>query len=71
MDLGVPQKNLLGVTFALLNSGYLVDLEISASQTEGTSELISSPRIVTTNGKPAKIKSGREVPYLEQNENGN
>ena len=71
VDLGARQKNLLGVTFALLNSGYLVDLEISASQSEGTSELISSPRVVTTNGSPAKIKQGNEVPYLEQNENGN
>ncbi len=71
VDLGTRQKNLLGVTFALLNSGYLVDLEISASQSEGTSELISSPRVVTTNGSPAKIKQGNEVPYLEQNENGN
>ncbi len=63
VDLGLRQKNLLGVTFALLNSSYLVDLEVSASQTEGTSELISSPRVVTTNGNPAIIKAGREVPY--------
>ncbi|MCU7937895.1 MAG: hypothetical protein KZQ64_13965 [gamma proteobacterium symbiont of Bathyaustriella thionipta] len=71
VDLGSTQKNLLGITFGLLNSGYLVDLEISASQIEGTSELISSPRVVTTNGTAAKIKAGNEVPYLEQNENGN
>ncbi|MDX2503939.1 MAG: type IV pilus secretin PilQ [Gammaproteobacteria bacterium] len=70
VDLGLSQKNLLGITFALLNSGYLVDLEISASQTEGTSELISSPRIVTTNGSPAKIKTGTEVPYLSQSGDG-
>ena len=63
VDLGLRQKNLLGMTFALLNSSYLVDLEVSASQTEGTSELISSPRVVTTNGSPAVIKAGREVPY--------
>ena len=71
VDLGTAQKNILGITFGLLNTGYLVDLEISASQIEGTSELISSPRVVTTNGSTAKIKAGNEVPYLEQNENGN
>ena len=71
VDLGSTQKNLLGITFGLLNSGYLVDLELSASQVEGTTEIISSPRVVTTNGTPALIKAGDEIPYLEQNENGN
>ncbi len=71
VDLGNLQKNILGITFGLLNSGYLVDLEISASQEEGTVELISSPRVVTANGKPAHIKQGARIPYLEQNLNGN
>jgi len=71
VDLGGIQKNFLGMTFGLLNSGYLVDLEISASQAEGTSEIISSPRVVTTNGNPAFIKAGDQIPYLEQSEDGN
>jgi len=63
-DLGVSNSNkLLGITFGLLNSSYLVDLEISASQLEGTSEVISSPRVVTTNGKKAIIKAGDKIPY--------
>ncbi len=71
VDLGSAQKNILGITFGLLHSGYLVDLEISASQEEGTIELISSPRVVTANGKPAHIKQGAKIPYLEQNISGN
>ncbi|MCW8931171.1 MAG: type IV pilus secretin PilQ [Gammaproteobacteria bacterium] len=70
VNLGAIQKNLLGVTFGLLNSSYLVDLEISASQSDGTSELISSPRVVTTNGTPAKIESGREIPYQTISDEG-
>ncbi len=70
VDLGTPQKNLLGVTFALLNSSYLVDLEISASQVEGTSEVISSPRVVTTNGQKALIKAGEKIPYQTVSQNG-
>ena len=70
VDLGAAQKNLLGVTFALLNSDYLVDLEISASQIEGSGEVISSPRVVTTNGKRAIIKAGDEVPYQTTSQNG-
>ncbi len=74
VDLGEGLINgkggVFGLTFAFINNG-LIDLEISASQEEGTSELISSPRVVTTNGSPAKIKAGTEIPYLEQNESGN
>ncbi len=70
VDLGAPQKNILGLTFGLLSSGYLVDLEISASQVEGTSRLISSPRVVTANGSPAIIKQGTEIPYLAQSGTG-
>ena len=69
VDLGSLQKNAFGITFAFLNNG-LIDLEISASQVEGTSELISSPRVVTTNGNPAKIKAGREVPYQTVDDGG-
>ncbi len=70
VDLGAAQKNLLGITFALLNSDYLVDLEISASQVEGSGEVISSPRVVTTNGKRAVIKADDEVPYQTTSQNG-
>ncbi|MCP3674851.1 MAG: type IV pilus secretin PilQ, partial [Gammaproteobacteria bacterium] len=70
VNLGTSTKNAFGITFAFLQNG-LIDLELSASQAEGTSEIISSPRVVTTNGNTAKIKAGREVPYLEQSESGN
>ncbi|MCU7801081.1 MAG: type IV pilus secretin PilQ, partial [gamma proteobacterium symbiont of Lucinoma myriamae] len=70
VDLGVAQKNILGITFGLLNSSYLVDLEISASQVEGTSEVISSPRVVTTNGIKAMIKAGDKIPYQTVSDSG-
>jgi type IV pilus assembly protein PilQ len=63
INLGTPSKNFLGMTFGLLNSGYLVDLELSASQLEGTAEIVSSPRVVTTNGKKATIEAGEELPF--------
>ena len=70
VDLGNAQKNVLGLAFALLNSSYLVDLEISASQLEGTAELISSPRVVTTNGGTATIESGKQIPYKSISDQG-
>ena len=50
--------------FAILGSNYLVDLELSALQSEGRGELVSSPRVITANSKEATIKSGFEVPFV-------
>lgn len=51
------------VAWTILGSDFLVDLELSALQSEGRGELISTPRVVTANGKEALIEQGREIPY--------
>ena len=40
------------------------DLEISALQEEGRGEVVSNPRIVTSNQKEAVIRQGQEIGYL-------
>lgn len=40
------------------------DLEISALQQEGRGEVVSNPRIVTSNQKEAVIRQGQEIGYL-------
>jgi type IV pilus assembly protein PilQ len=52
------------LALSILNAGYLLDVELSALQTEGRGEVISNPRIVTSNQKEAVIRQGQEVPYL-------
>jgi len=49
---------------AILGADYLLDLELSAAQTEGRSELISSPRVITANQQEADIKQGQEIGYV-------
>jgi len=44
---------------------YLVQLELSAMQTEGRGEVIASPQVITANQKEATIESGTEIPYQE------
>ena len=56
---------------AILGADYLLDLELSAAQTEGRGEVVSSPRVVTANQKEAIIKQGQEVAYVTfQNSGG-
>lgn len=49
---------------SILGADYLLDLELSAAQDEGRSELISSPRVITANQQEADIKQGSEIGYV-------
>jgi len=49
---------------SILGADYLLDLELSAAQTEGRSELISSPRVISANNQEADIKQGQEIGYV-------
>ncbi len=49
---------------AILGANYALDLELSASQTEGRSEVISSPRVITANQQEAVIRQGQEIGYV-------
>jgi type IV pilus assembly protein PilQ len=49
---------------AILGANYAVDLELSAAQTEGRSEVISSPRVITANQQEAVIRQGQEIGYV-------
>ena len=49
---------------------YLLNLELSAMQTEGRGEVISSPRIITSDQTQATIKQGMEIPYQQASSSG-
>lgn len=64
-NVNLPVTNPAGsLGLAILGSNYLVDLELSAAQTEGRSEVISSPRVITANQQEAVIKQGTEIGYV-------
>jgi type IV pilus assembly protein PilQ len=60
----------LAFRLATLGSGLLLDLELSALQSESKAEVISSPRLLTTNRQTAYIEQGTEIPYQESNADG-
>ena len=53
----------------LTNTG-LLDLELTALQTEGKGEVVSNPRVITSNQKEALIEQGTEIPYLQSSSSG-
>ena len=65
-----PNASSIAFQVAKLGSDTLLDLELSALQQESKAEIISSPRLITTNKKPAYIEQGTEIPYLESSSIG-
>ena len=56
---------------SILGANYALDLELSAAQTEGRGEVISSPRVITANQQEAVIRQGQEIGYVTfQNSTG-
>ena len=67
----LPVANPAGrLALTLLDSDYIVDLELSAAQAEGRGEIISSPRLITANQREATIEQGVEIPYQESSSSG-
>ncbi|MBT3037659.1 MAG: type IV pilus secretin PilQ [Candidatus Thiodiazotropha sp. (ex Ctena orbiculata)] len=60
-----------GLNFLVGKVGtYLLQLELTAMQTEGRGELVSSPRVITSDQTQATIKQGVEIPYQESTSSG-
>jgi type IV pilus assembly protein PilQ len=70
---GIPQRmnvnmpviapNAGAFALSILTSDTLLDLELSALQTEGRGEVLSNPRVITSNQHEALIEQGTEIPY--------
>ncbi len=75
-NVNLPVSNLastagtLGLAIAKLPIGTLVELELSAAQAEGQTEVVSSPRVITANQKEATIEQGVEIPYQQVSSSG-
>jgi type IV pilus assembly protein PilQ len=49
---------------------HMLNLELTAMEAEGQGEVISSPRVLTSNQRTAFIQSGVEIPYQEATSSG-
>lgn len=60
----------IGLAIGRLPFGTLIDLELSASEAEGQTEIVSSPRVITSDQHQARILTGQEIPYLQSSSSG-
>ena len=69
----LPVANAFGsIAYSLLHlpAGLLLNLELSAMESDGRGKIVSSPRVTTANQRKAKIAAGTEIPYLEASSSG-
>ncbi len=68
MQVDLPATNPAGTfsaNLARLSDDILLDLELTALEQENKAEIITSPKIFTSNQQPAYIEQGTEIPYVE------
>ena len=60
----------IGIQVAKLMDGTILDLELSALESENKGEIIASPRITVANQQEAYIEQGTEIPYVQATSSG-
>ncbi|KAA0019936.1 type IV pilus secretin PilQ [Salinicola corii] len=70
VDLGNATNPASAFSFGYLSGDVLIDLELRALESEGKSQTISQPKVITANQRTAVIKQGQEVPYQEASSSG-
>ena len=69
VDLGVV--NPAGrIAAGILTDNMFLDLELSALENSGYAEIVSQPRVVTSDKQKAMIKSGKQIPFQEASASG-
>ncbi|NRA24091.1 MAG: type IV pilus secretin PilQ, partial [Oleispira sp.] len=57
VDLGVSDVGASSIAVGIQTFDYLLDLELSAVETDGHAEIVSQPRVITADGQTASIQS--------------
>lgn len=74
LNMDLPSQSMapghFGFTILKINNGVLIDMELTALESEGRAKIISRPQLVTLNREEAYIEAGDEIPYQEKTSEG-
>lgn len=71
VDLGVDKAGASSIALGLIDSDNLIlDLELSALQSDGNGEVVATPKVLTADKQKAKIATGKQIPYEESTSSG-
>lgn len=69
VDMGVIGAT-SGIGIGFITDNAILDLQLSAMESSGNGEIISQPKVVTSDKETAKILKGSEIPYQEASSSG-
>lgn len=69
VDLGAVGAS-SGIGIGFVSNRAILDLQLSAMEKTGNGEVVSQPKVVTSDKETAKILKGTEVPYQEASSSG-
>ncbi|SEK53254.1 type IV pilus assembly protein PilQ [Atopomonas hussainii] len=69
VNLGAPGRT-SGINIGFITDNTLLDLELSAMEKTGNGEVVSQPKVVTSDKETAKILKGTEIPFQEASSSG-
>ncbi|HEX5359731.1 MAG TPA: type IV pilus secretin PilQ [Fluviicoccus sp.] len=71
VDLGVVKAGASSLALGIMDSDNIVlDLELSALQSDGHGEVIATPRVLTADKQKARVATGKQIPYQEKTSSG-
>lgn len=69
IDMGASEAT-SGIGIGFITDNAILDLQLSAMEASGNGEVISQPKVVTSDKETAKILKGAEIPYQEASSSG-
>ena len=71
VDLGIDKVGTSSLAVGIMNADNVVlDLELSALQSDGHGEIVATPKVLTADKQKALIASGKQIPYQEASSSG-
>ncbi len=71
VDLGVDKAGASSLAVGIMNTdSQILDLELSALQSDGHGEVIATPRVLTADKQKARVATGKQIPYQEATSSG-
>lgn len=71
VDLGIDKGGASSFAVGIMNAdNVILDLELSALQSDGHGEIVATPKVLTADKQKALIASGKQIPYQEASSSG-
>jgi type IV pilus assembly protein PilQ len=67
---GAGSGGVLGIFIGSAADSLNLDVQLSALESDGKLRIISHPKVVTSDNKPAKINQGKQIPYQTVSQSG-